>query len=70
MAGIPLAITGIVLFLVLPWSEWYWALAAFAGGYGLQFIGHRVSEFVCQNETRFVVHPKVARERARGPRAY
>jgi hypothetical protein len=42
MAGIPLAVAGVVLFFVLPWSMWYWALAAFAGGYVLQWIGHRV----------------------------
>src|SRR5438309_770700 len=42
MVGIPLALTGIALFFMLPWSEWYWALTAFCGGYALQFIGHRV----------------------------
>jgi uncharacterized membrane protein YGL010W len=42
MAGIPLAFAGIALFFMLPWSEWYWALAAFVAGYCLQWIGHRV----------------------------
>jgi hypothetical protein len=42
MVGIPLAVAGVVLFLVLPWSMWYWALAAFVAGYILQWIGHRV----------------------------
>jgi hypothetical protein len=42
MAGIPLALGGIVLFFVLPWPQWYWAAAAFIGGYGLQWIGHAV----------------------------
>lgn len=40
MAGIPLALGGIVLFFLLPWSQWYWALAAFVVGYALQWIGH------------------------------
>ena len=39
LIGIPLAILGVILFFFVPW---YWALAAFAGGYVLQFIGHCV----------------------------
>jgi len=42
LIGIPLALGGLVLFFVLPWSRWYWALAAFIGGYALQFLGHCV----------------------------
>jgi 2-hydroxy-palmitic acid dioxygenase Mpo1-like protein len=42
LIGIPLALGGIVFFFVLPWEQWYWTLAALAGGYALQFIGHRV----------------------------
>jgi len=39
MIGIPLALLGIpLLFLV----EWHWGAAAIAGGYMLQWIGHRV----------------------------
>ncbi len=40
--GIPLAIAGIGMFLFGPWSAWPWALAAFVGGYALQYVGHRV----------------------------
>ena len=39
--GIPLALAGLVLFFVW-WPEWYWGLAAFVGGYLLQWIGHLV----------------------------
>jgi hypothetical protein len=39
LVGIPLAFAGIALFFTSPWP---WALAAFVGGYGLQWIGHRV----------------------------
>jgi len=42
MAGIPLALCGIVLFFIVPWPQWYWAAAAFVGGYGLQWVGHIV----------------------------
>ena len=42
VVGIPLAVGGLALLLLLPWSEWYWAAAAFVGGYVLQWIGHRV----------------------------
>ncbi len=42
MAGIPLALAGILLFLLLPWTQWYWAVAALVAGYLLQFIGHCV----------------------------
>lgn len=37
MAGIPLAVLGLGLFLVV---EWYWALGTFALGYALQWLGH------------------------------
>ena len=41
MAGTLVSILPVViLFFVLPWSQWYWAVAAFVGGYVLQFIGH------------------------------
>jgi hypothetical protein len=39
LLGIPLAFAGIVLFFFVPW---YWALAAFVGGYVLQWLGHLV----------------------------
>ena len=37
MVGIPLAVAGVFLFLVV---DWYWALAAFVLGYVLQWVGH------------------------------
>src|SRR5437588_6325808 len=40
--GIPLAVSGVVLFFALPWSRCPWALAALIGGYILQWLGHRV----------------------------
>lgn len=40
MAGIPLAITGVILlFTSLPW---YWGVGAFILGYLLQEVGHRL----------------------------
>src|SRR5207253_7052564 len=42
VGGIPLAFAGLGLFFFLPWSGWHWALAAFLGGYALQWVGHRV----------------------------
>jgi hypothetical protein len=39
MAGIPLAVAGVVLFFFV---EWYWALAVLVLGYGFQFLGHWV----------------------------
>lgn len=39
LVGIPLAFAGLVMFFT---TEWYWALAAFVGGYVLQYIGHCV----------------------------
>ncbi|MCI0639910.1 MAG: DUF962 domain-containing protein [Gemmataceae bacterium] len=42
LVGIPLAVAGVVLFFALPWSQWYWGVAAFVGGYILQYIGHCV----------------------------
>jgi hypothetical protein len=38
--GIPLAL--VVAPLLLVWLPWPWALLAFAGGYLLQWLGHRV----------------------------
>jgi hypothetical protein len=48
MIGIPLALLSPLL---LFFAEWYWALAAFAFGYFLQWIGHKwegndVGEFI------------------------
>ena len=40
MLGIPLALLVAPVLLVVLWPEWYWALAAFAVGYLLQWIGH------------------------------
>lgn len=37
MAGIPLALVGLVLLFVEPW----WGLLGFVGGYLLQYVGHR-----------------------------
>jgi hypothetical protein len=37
--GIPMAVTGVVLFFFVAW---YWALGAFVLGYVLQYIGHKV----------------------------
>jgi hypothetical protein len=42
LVGIPLAVAGVVLFLALPWSQWYWGASAFVLGYVLQYWGHRV----------------------------
>ncbi len=43
LIGIPLVlvVAPIVLF-TMPWDEWYWAALAFAAGYLVQWIGHRV----------------------------
>jgi hypothetical protein len=41
MLGIPLAVAGVVLFIALPWTEWYIGVSAFVLGYLLQYIGHR-----------------------------
>jgi cell wall assembly regulator SMI1 len=41
LVGIPLAVAGVVLILLLP-SAWPWAVAAFVLGYVLQWIGHCV----------------------------
>jgi hypothetical protein len=30
------------LLFTFPWSEWYWGVGAFLGGYLLQWIGHLV----------------------------
>jgi hypothetical protein len=41
--GIPLAlVVAPILLFALPWHAWYWAALAFAAGYVLQWIGHRV----------------------------
>jgi 2-hydroxy-palmitic acid dioxygenase Mpo1-like len=40
--GIPMALGGIVLLFTLPWTEWYWGVGLFVGGYLLQWIGHKV----------------------------
>ncbi len=42
MIGIPMALGGVVLFIVSFFSdlEWYWGVAAFFLGYLLQYIGH------------------------------
>jgi hypothetical protein len=42
LVGIPLAFAGLALFFILSWPEWLWAAAAFVGGYGLQWLGHRL----------------------------
>lgn len=42
LLGIPLSLGGVVLFFVLPWDQWYWSVAAFLGGYFLQWVGHLV----------------------------
>src|SRR5438445_7192444 len=39
LLGIPLAVIGVALLFFLPW---YWGVAAFVLGYGLQFAGHAV----------------------------
>jgi hypothetical protein len=39
MAGIPIAVAGVVLFFFVPW---YWAASALVFGYLLQYLGHRV----------------------------
>src|SRR5262249_39411623 len=42
LVGIPLALTGVVLFFAWPWDEWYWGVGAFVLGYLLQWLGHLV----------------------------
>jgi hypothetical protein len=43
LVGIPLAlVVAPILLFALPWDQWYWAALAFAGGYLLQWTGHRV----------------------------
>ncbi|HYH65512.1 MAG TPA: Mpo1-like protein [Urbifossiella sp.] len=39
MVGIPLAFSGVPLLFL---ADWYWGVAAIAGGYLLQWVGHRV----------------------------
>src|SRR5580700_7499201 len=39
LIGIPMAVSSLPLLLLFPY-EWYYALAAFVGGYLLQWIGH------------------------------
>lgn len=39
LVGIPLALAGLWLLLVLPWQ---WGVGLIAGGYFLQWVGHRV----------------------------
>jgi len=38
LVGIPVAVAGLPLLLVLPW---YWGVGALVTGYFLQYIGHR-----------------------------
>jgi hypothetical protein len=44
LIGIPMAVGGLVLLILLPWYgdvlPWYWGVGAFVGGYLLQWIGH------------------------------
>ena len=42
MIGIPLALLGTPILLIVLWPAWYWAVGAFVVGYLLQWIGHRV----------------------------
>ena len=43
LIGIPLALlVAPILLFVMPWDAWYWAVLAFALGYVLQWVGHRV----------------------------
>ncbi len=37
--GIPIAMSSLVLWLILPWE---WSIAAFLLGYLLQYVGHRI----------------------------
>jgi hypothetical protein len=45
MLGIPLAVAGLVILILLPWYgdviPWYWGLAGLVLGYLLQWIGHQ-----------------------------
>jgi uncharacterized membrane protein YGL010W len=43
MVGIPLALAGVLLLLLLPWLPlaWYWGVGAVVVGYLLQYVGHR-----------------------------
>jgi hypothetical protein len=40
LVGIPLAVAGVVLWFIPGW--WLWGIIAFALGYALQYVGHRV----------------------------
>jgi hypothetical protein len=42
LVGIPMSVAGVVLFLSLPWAQWYWGVGSFVLGYLLQYLGHRV----------------------------
>ncbi len=53
MVGIPLALAGVALFFV---TDWYWGLAAFVGGYFLQWVG----SWACR-WSRSRPEPKLAR---------
>jgi hypothetical protein len=39
LAGIPMAVTGVVLLFYQPW---YWGLSFFVAGYFLQYLGHKL----------------------------
>ncbi len=41
MAGIPLAVAGVML-LIAMWQQWWWGTGALVGGYVLQWLGHLV----------------------------
>lgn len=41
LIGIPMAVAGAAV-LLFWWDSWVWGLAAFIGGYVLQWIGHLV----------------------------
>jgi hypothetical protein len=44
MIGIPVAVAGVFLLLLLPWSPfpWYWGVGGLVVGYVLQWVGHQV----------------------------
>lgn len=43
LVGIPMAVGGLVLLLLIPWdvAPWYWGVGGLIVGYLLQWIGHQ-----------------------------
>lgn len=69
LVGIPLALAGVALLFL---TDWYWGAAAVAGGYLLQWVGHRaegndVGELIPLKRLLGLPVVAVAPERPAGP---